>query len=46
MGGGVAIRNGEMERVTGDVEMVTGAAPMSFGQWLAGRYPSMPEPSR
>jgi len=31
----LAIRNGEMERVTHDVEQVTGMAPMSFHQFPA-----------
>src|SRR4051794_18777917 len=30
----LAIRNGEMERVTNDVEIVTGAPPMSFEQCM------------
>ena len=37
----LAIRKGEMARVTSDVEMVTGAAPMSFRQFLAGHRPSL-----
>jgi uncharacterized protein YbjT (DUF2867 family) len=37
----LAIRNGEMERVTSDVQMVTGAPPMSFRQFIAGNHPSL-----
>jgi uncharacterized protein YbjT (DUF2867 family) len=33
----LAIRNGEFERVTGDVEMLTGAAAISFSEFLARR---------
>ena len=36
----LAIRNGEMARVSGDVEAVTGAAPRSFRQFLSDQPPS------
>jgi uncharacterized protein YbjT (DUF2867 family) len=36
----LAIRTGEMARVSGDVELVTGAVPMSFRLFLAGHHSS------